>query len=79
MITVYTPNSTIEFAEVRYNKCTLIDYNGNEHITLDYFGKKSLYKLQHDETGRIEISYFDEINKIDVEKEGRRTSDLRGF
>jgi hypothetical protein len=79
MITVYTSNKTIEFAEVKFNKCTLIDYNGNEHIILDYFGKKSLYKLHHDDTGRIEISYFDEINKIDVEKEGRRTLYIRGF
>jgi hypothetical protein len=81
MITVYTSNSTIELAEVKYIKCTLIDSNGNECMVFDYFGKKSLYKLREDDTGRIQFIYIDDIIKIDIdiEKERLGVSNLRGF
>jgi len=79
MIKVYTSNSTIELAEVKYTKCMLLDYNGNEYIVLDYFGKKSLYKLREDDIGRVEFIYIDGIIKIDIEKERIRTWDIRGF
>ncbi|MDF2904484.1 MAG: hypothetical protein K0S25_2122 [Bacillus sp. (in: firmicutes)] len=71
MITVYTSNSTIELAEVKYIKCTLIDSNGNECMVFDYFGK----------TGRIQFIYIDDIIKIDIdiEKERLGVSNLRGF
>lgn len=79
MIKVYTSNSTIELAEVKYTKCMLIDYNGNEYIVLDYFGQKSLYELREADTGRVEFRYIDGINRIDIEIERIRTSDIRGF
>lgn len=77
MIKIHTSNTTIELAEVRYTRCSLIDYNGNEYIVLDYFNKKSLYKLRENDEGRIEFIYVDDILQIEAEKE--RTVDLRGF
>lgn len=79
MITVHTSNSTIELAEVKYVKCTLIDSNGNEYMVLDYFGKKSLYKLCQNDTDRIEFIYVDNILKIDIENEHLSFLNLRGF
>jgi hypothetical protein len=79
MITVYTSNSTIELAEVKYIKCTLIDSNGNQYMVFDYVGKKSLYKLCEDDTGRVEFTYIDDILKIDIEKEHQSFSNIRGF
>jgi len=79
MITVYTSNSTIELAEVKYIKCILIDTNGNEYMVFDYFGKKSLYKLGEDDSGRIEFIYIDDILKIDIEKERLSFANIRGF
>jgi hypothetical protein len=68
MITVHASNSTMELAEVIFNRYMLIDYNGNEYMVLEYFGEKSLYKLHHDERGRMEITYIDTIDKIDSDE-----------
>lgn len=68
MITVHTSNSTMELAEVIFNRYILIDYDGNEYIILDYFGQKSLYKLHHDERERMGITYIDAIDKINFDE-----------
>lgn len=40
---------------------------------------KSLYKLRQDDTGRVEFIYFDEIGKIEMEKERIETLYIRGY
>lgn len=72
MITVYTPNSTMELAEVKFNTWMFIDYNGNEYVILDYFKEKSLYQLRHGDARQMELIYIDSITKIDIEKERSR-------
>ena len=68
MITVHTSKSTMELAEVIFNKYLLIDYNGNEYMILDYFGQKNLYKLHHDKRERMGITYIDAIHQIDFDE-----------
>jgi hypothetical protein len=65
MITVYTSNSTLELAEVKFNTCMFIDYNGNEYIIVDYFKEKKLYKLRHDDNEKLGLIYIDTVTKID--------------
>jgi hypothetical protein len=79
MITVHTSNSTMELAEVSFNRYMLIDYHGNEYVVWDYFGKKSLYRVSQDHLERMEFIYIDNIDKIDIAMKQRRSLDIRCF